>query len=177
MNKVILNAEIQTKEEFDFSYEEMAERVCRQALLQEEFPADAEIELTVTGPEEIHEINREYRNVDRETDVLSFPNLEYETPGDFSIIEEDGANCMDPENGCVFVGSIVINAQRVREQAKEYGHSNLREYAFLVAHSMMHLCGYDHVDVSEEEAALMEEKQEQVLKALGIGRESVTYEP
>ena len=99
MNKVILNAEIQTKEEFDFSYEEIAERVCRQALLQEEFPADAEIELTVTGPEEIHEINREYRNVDRETDVLSFPNLEYETPGDFSIIEEDGANCMDPENG------------------------------------------------------------------------------
>ncbi len=177
MSKVILNAEIQTKEEFEFSYEQVAEQVCRQALKQEGFPGDAEIELTVTGPEEIHQINREYRGVDRETDVLSFPNLEYEIPGDFSIIEEAGADCLDPENGCIFVGSIVINAQKVREQAKEYGHSNLREYAFLVAHSMMHLCGYDHVDVSEEEAALMEKKQEQVLQALGIGRESVAYEP
>ncbi len=176
MSKVILNAEIQTEEKFDFSYETVAEKVCRQALLQEGFPMDAEIELTVTGPEEIHRINREYRDVDRETDVLSFPNLEYETPGDFSMIEEDGADCMDPETGCVFVGSIVINADKVREQAEEYGHSTLREYAFLVAHSMMHLCGYDHVDVSPEEAALMEEKQEQVLQALGIGRESVAYE-
>ena len=91
-----------------------------------------------------------------------FPGLDYEAPADFTCIDE---SCINPDNDCVMLGDIVINAQKVREQAAEYGHSELREYAFLVAHSMLHLCGYDHM--SPEEVQVMEEHQEKALAALG----------
>ncbi|MDO4285524.1 MAG: rRNA maturation RNase YbeY [Eubacteriales bacterium] len=175
MSRLVMNTAVRTKEKFDFSYRTTARKVCREALRQAGFPADAEVELTVTGPEEIHELNRTYRGIDRETDVLSFPNLSYESAGDFAFLQEAGADWMDPDTGCVFLGAIVINAARVREQAASYGHSELREYAFLVAHSMLHLFGYDHE--TPEEAAAMEEGQERILRALGIGREKVAHEP
>ena len=80
----------------------------------------------------------------------------------------------DPETGAIMLGDIVINLDRVREQAESYGHSELREFAFLVAHSMLHLCGYDHM--TPEEAAVMEEKQDQARRAIGITREASTEE-
>ena len=98
--------------------------------------------------------------------ALSFPGLDFEAAADFDCIDE---SCINPDNDCVMLGDIVINAQKVREQAAEYGHSELREYAFLVAHSMLHLCGYDHM--SPEEAQVMEEHQEKALAALGITRD------
>ena len=166
---VILNTDIQTGEDFDFDREQVAEAVCRQALLQEGFPYDAEISLLITDPEEVRALNRDYRGIDDTTDVLSFPGLDYDEPDDFRCVEESLADYTDPENGCVLLGDIVLNASRVKEQAAMYGHSERREYAFLIAHSMLHLCGYDHME--PEEAADMEARQERILAALGITRE------
>lgn len=165
---VVLNTDIQDAEEFDFSLSETAQKVCGQVLAQEGFPADAEISLVVTDAEEVHRLNREFRGIDRTTDVLSFPSLEYAFPADFEgALSEEGIT--DPDNGCIVLGDIVINAQKVCEQAQEYGHSRLREFAFLIAHSMLHLCGYDHM--TPEEAEEMEARQEAALQTLGITRE------
>ena len=165
-NMVVLNTDIQTKERFEFDLNQTAVRVCEEVLSQEAFDDRAEISLVVTDADEVHRLNLEFRGIDRTTDVLSFPGLDYEAPADFTCIDE---SCINPDNDCVMLGDIVINAQKVREQAAEYGHSELREYAFLVAHSMLHLCGYDHM--SPEEAQVMEEHQEKALAALGITRD------
>ena len=112
-------------------------------------------------------MNREHRHIDRATDVLSFPMLEYETPGDLSGIEES-ADAFDPETGELMLGDIVISKDRVIAQAEEYGHSVRREYAFLIAHSMLHLLGYDHME--EEERRLMEDRQRKIMEKAGILR-------
>ena len=86
------------------------------------------------------------------------------------MAEEGEADYFDPESGELLLGDIIISADKVKEQAQKYGHSEKREFAFLTAHSMLHLCGYDHM--AEEEAKLMEQKQEEVLTVLGITRDS-----
>ncbi len=113
-------------------------------------------------------MNRQFRGIDEPTDVLSFPLQEYPSPGDFSRIDEDGWDSFDPDSGELLLGDIVINADRVISQAAEYGHSQMREFAFLIAHSILHLCGYDHME--EEERSQMEEHQRRILDALGITR-------
>ena len=110
----------------------------------------------------------DYRGIDRTTDVLSFPAVPFDAESDFSAVEENEMDYIDPDTGILQLGDIVINASRVWEQAQEYGHSPRREFAFLVAHSMLHLCGYDHM--TPEESARMEAKQEAVLQGLGITR-------
>ena len=125
-------------------------------------------EFTLTTDEEIHKVNKEFRGIDRPTDVLSFPLLEYETPADFSRVEEDQADCFNPESGELMLGDIMISLDKVAEQAEKYGHSRLREYAFLIAHSMLHLMGYDHEDA--DMARDMEQRQEAILDSLGIRR-------
>ena len=164
---VVLNTDIQTEEKFDFDPEQVAQEVCEKVLEQEKFPQDAEVSLLVTEAEEVHRLNLEFRGIDAATDVLSFPGLDYEEPASFE--ESIDETCVNPENGCVMLGDIVINAQKVKEQAAEYGHSEKREFAFLVAHSMLHLCGYDHM--TPEEAEEMEKRQEKALTALGITRD------
>ena len=154
---------------FDFDYEEIARKVIGAALDQEQCPYEAEVSLTLTDDEEIHRVNQEFRGIDRPTDVLSFPMVEYRTPADFSNLEEEQADCFNPETGELMLGDIMISVDRVLEQAKQYGHSVLREYAFLIAHSMLHLFGYDHVD-DQEMAREMERRQEQILTGLKIGR-------
>ena len=150
-----------------FDEKETAELVVNAALDYAGCPYEAEINLLLTTDEEIHRMNLEYRDIDRPTDVLSFPMLEYETPGDFSGLEEQ-EDAFDPETGELLLGDIVISKDRVLAQAEEYGHSPLREYAFLIAHSMLHLFGYDHME--EEERAVMEKKQREILENLGISR-------
>lgn len=174
MSKVTLNTEITSTDKFDFPVEETAERVAQEVLDEEGCPYDVEVSLTLTEDEEIHELNRRFRGIDRETDVLSFPNLEYDAPSDFSHVEEDAPDCIDPDTGRLVLGDIVINTNRVISQASDYGHSRLREFAFLIAHSMLHLCGYDHM--TPEEATVMEGKQEKALQALGITRDMRTTE-
>ena len=101
--------------------------------------------------------------------VLSFPAIPFTSESDFSIVEEQESDYFDPESGELLLGDIMICAQKVKEQAEKYNHSEMREFGFLVAHSMLHLCGYDHME--EDEAKVMEAKQEQVLASLGITRD------
>ena len=152
-----------------FDVEEIAKKVIEQALDQEKCPYEALVNVTLTDNEGIHALNKEYRDVDRPTDVLSFPNVDYENPADFSKLEDYVEDYFDPDSGELVLGDIVISIDKVYEQALEYGHSPLREYAFLIAHSMLHLMGYDHM--VEDEAKVMEAKQEEILTALGITRD------
>ena len=156
---------------FPFSPEEVVEQVAEKVLDAEGCPYEVQLNVLLTDNEGIHTFNREYRGIDRETDVLSFPNLDFEKPGEFLIDENEEADYFDPETGELILGDIIISVDKVQEQAESYGHSLKREFAFLVAHSMFHLCGYDHME--EDEAAVMEQKQEAILKELQITREEV----
>ena len=162
--------ENETNIEFEFDWKGIFEQVAEAVLDSEECPYEAQVNLLLTDNEGIREFNRENRNIDRPTDVLSFPNVEYEIPADFSIVEEQEAAYFDPDTGELILGDIIISVDKVAEQAESYGHSQKREFAFLVAHSMLHLCGYDHIDSKEEEKVMID-KQEAVLSELGIGRE------
>ena len=150
-----------------FDVRETAELIVETVLEYEDCPYEAEVNLLLTDDEEIRAMNREHRQIDRATDVLSFPMLEYETPGDLSGIDETG-DAFDPETGELMLGDIVISKDRVVCQAEEYGHSVRREYAFLIAHSMLHLLGYDHME--EEERRLMEDRQKGIMEKAGIPR-------
>ena len=96
--------------------------------------------------------------------------MDYGQPADFSGVEEMEASYFDPDSGELILGDIIISVDRVKEQAISYGHSEKREFAFLIAHSMLHLCGYDHME--EAEAKIMEAKQEEVLQKLHITRDA-----
>ncbi len=161
--------ENETDVSFAFDVKEVADRVIKAVLTSEGCPFDAQLNLLITDNEGIRDYNNRFRQIDRETDVLSFPNVDYDTPSDFSGLDEREADYFDPDSGELVLGDIIISADRVKEQAELYGHSEKREFAFLVAHSMLHLCGYDHME--PEEAKVMEEKQEAVLSGLGITRE------
>ena len=163
--------ENETETSYDFSMEEIVRMVAEDILDSEDCPYEVQVNVLLTDNEGIRTFNREYRQIDRETDVLSFPNLDYEMPGEFEIDEDMEADYFDPDTGELILGDIIISADKVAEQAENYGHSKKREFAFLVAHSMLHLCGYDHMEPAE--AAIMEEKQENTLRKLGITRESL----
>ncbi|MBQ2088852.1 MAG: rRNA maturation RNase YbeY [Lachnospiraceae bacterium] len=153
---------------FDFDYKEVAKQVIDMALDMEGFPFESEVDITLTDDAAIQEINKEFRQLDKSTDVLSFPLIEYKSAGDFSDLENQD-DIFNPETGEAMLGDIVISVEHVLKQAEEYGHSIKREYAFLIAHSMLHLMGYDHM--TPPEAKVMEEKQENILNALNITRE------
>ena len=154
---------------FSFSAEDTARAVCEAVLEAEDCPYEAQVSIVLTDNEGIREINAAYRNQDRETDVLSFPNVDFDREGFFEIDEDREADYFDPETGELLLGDIMISVDRVYEQAESYGHSVRREFAFLVAHSMLHLCGYDHIE--ESERTVMEQKQEAILNGLGITRD------
>lgn len=147
--------------------EELAGKVIEAALDYVDCPYEAEVNLLLTENQEIQEMNRNFRQIDRATDVLSFPMVDYETPGKFDFLEESDAY-FHPETGELILGDIVISKEKVIAQAEEYGHSIEREYAFLIAHSMLHLFGYDHME--EDERAEMERMQREILERLQIFR-------
>ncbi len=147
--------------------QKLAKEVAEAVLSYIGCPYEAEANLLLTTDEEIREMNREFRGIDRATDVLSFPMVEYEKPGDFSFLEER-PDCFHPETGELMLGDIVISKEKVLSQAEEFGHMPKREFAFLIAHSMLHLSGYDHME--EDERIRMEEMQEKVLEKLNILR-------
>ena len=130
-------------------------------------PYECEVNILITDNDEIHALNKEMRDIDSPTDVLSFPSLEFDTPGDFSNIDKDQLN-FNPESGELILGDIVVSYDKVIEQSKEYNHSQTREFAFLVAHSMLHLFGYDHIN--ENERKTMESEQESILNNLNYRR-------
>ena len=162
MTEIIIENE-QEKQEVAAEIEETVRRVILKTLEFEECDFDAEVSVTIVDNETIREINRQQRNIDKATDVLSFPMLYFDENGD--IIDSD----YDTDGGLLLLGDIVISAERAMEQAKEFGHSFRREMAFLTVHSMLHLLGYDHVDDPEGER-IMFAKQEEILNLLGISR-------
>ena len=147
--------------------ETLAKKVVEEALDYVNCPYEAQVNLLLTENEQIHEMNREFRGIDRATDVLSFPMIDYPEPGTFDSLEEK-EDCFDPESGELTLGDIVISKEKVLSQAEEYGHSPKREYAFLIAHSVLHLTGYDHME--EEERQVMEQKQREIMERLDILR-------
>ena len=138
-------------------------KVIRTALAAQGMELPCEVDVLLTDDTGIHQINREQRGVDRPTDVLSFPEFELQ-PGQLPA-EEDA----DPGTGLIPLGDMVISMERVAEQAKEYGHSNRRELAYLVTHSVLHLLGYDHLDEGPMKRQ-MRQREEAILAELGIGR-------
>lgn len=151
----------------DLDCQQTAATVIEAALEYCECPYEAEINLLLTTNDAIQEMNQMYRQIDRPTDVLSFPMIEYVTAGVFDFLEER-EDCFNPETGELMLGDIVISKDKVITQAAEYGHSIKREYAFLIAHSMLHLFGYDHID--NDDRHMMEDKQKEILEKVQILR-------
>ncbi len=152
---------IDNRTDFELTDEikEMLEKVCLKSLQYEEFNEECEVSLSIVTNDEIHDINKQFRNIDSPTDVLSFPQLTF----------EEGEEADVNENGEIVLGDIIISIDRAKEQAEEYGHSLKRELAFLSVHSMLHLMGYDHMVPEEEED--MFRRQKEILIEAGIPRE------
>ena len=142
-----------TNEEINYK---LIEKVISEALRYEGVNDNTEVSVTMVDNEEIRKINNKFRNIDRATDVLSFPLIDF----DNESLPDDGSK--------IYLGDIIISIERAKEQAKEYGHSIDREIGFLTAHSMLHLLGYDHM-VPEEEKEMFA-KQEEILNNLGLRR-------
>jgi len=156
--------------EFDFDFEEKARLVVAKALELHEVPYDCQLTLSVVSEDTIRELNRDTRKIDKITDVLSFPNIEFDEIADFSEAQDEAVyfDYFDPDTDNIILGDIVICLKRAMEQADEYGHSLEREMLFLTAHSILHLLGYDHME--EQERIQMEDKQREILDLLGIHR-------
>lgn len=162
--------EKETDLELELDYEIIIKEVIEAALAYIECPYEAEVNVVLTDNKGIQEVNQEFRKLDAPTDVLSFPFIYYEKEGDFSVIDEEKAeDYFNLESGELMLGDIMISLNKVREQAENYGHSEARELAFLVAHSMLHLFGFDHME--EEERQIMEIKQEEILESIGYKRD------
>lgn len=150
MNLLISN---NSKEDLDLDQiEAMAYKTIEEVLRVEDFTSDVEVSLTLVDKDEIHTLNRDYRGVDRPTDVLSFPMDDEIFPG-----EED----VD-----LILGDIVICLDIAKAQAEEYGHSLDRELSYLICHSTLHLLGYDHME--DDEKAIMRGKEKEIMKNLGV---------
>ncbi|TAH72853.1 MAG: rRNA maturation RNase YbeY [Anaerolineaceae bacterium] len=163
-----IHLDYEATKELNIDYNALINKVVLGCLYYEDCPFEIEISILLTDDDEIKEINKQFRGIDKPTDVLSFPAIEYELAGDFSDLEEASGEYFNPETGELILGDIVISVDRAIAQAEEYGHSLSREIAFLTAHSMFHLMGYDHM--SDDEGKVMGQKQEEVLNRLEIFR-------
>lgn len=133
----------------------LVRNACKAVLQTENFTESAEINISFVDDESIRQINNEFRNIDKSTDVLSFP------------MGENGEYDINPENGCKMLGDVVISVEHAVFQAELFGHSNEREIGYLTVHSVLHLLGYDHVDEAEEKK-IMRAKEEEALSLLGL---------
>lgn len=157
----------QNKIEFSYVMKALIEKTIEKAINHEEFEKPYEISLLITDNEGIRQINREHRKIDRETDVLSFPMLEFEDgyyKGQIQLDVDD----LNPDTGEVVLGDIVISIEKAIAQAEEYGHSLERELAFLTVHSILHLLGHDHE--AEADRIIMRKKEDDILNELGLYR-------
>ena len=145
----------QNKYAITYKLKILIRRAIEASLAYEGFSNNAQVSLTFTDNDGIRKLNREFRKIDKATDVLSFPLTDYEAT-EFAIDE--------PETS---LGDIVISLEKAQEQAVEFGHSFEREVAFLTVHSMLHLLGYDHVN-SEEEDLDMRRRQREILESMGL---------
>lgn len=160
--------EHEVEKELGFDMDVLIEKVIIASLDYEQCPYEAEVNVILTDNEAIHEINLSEREIDAPTDVLSFPMVFYESPSEFDSLEEEQEDCFNPETGELMLGDIIISLDKVISQAEEYGHSTMRELGFLVAHSMLHLCGYDHME--EAERTVMEQHQREIMDIVDLKR-------
>lgn len=156
-------------EDYPSQFDTIIRRVIEGSLDYLRCPYACEVSVTLTNDPEIRKLNRETRQIDRATDVLSFPMMDFPSPNDLSAVEASPEDYFNPETGELLMGDIVISLDHVRSQAAEYGHSEEREIAFLVAHSCLHLFGYDHVE--DGERLEMERMQEEILQKEGYTRD------
>lgn len=163
-----IEIEYEALRKLDLPYEDIIRKVILEAIDYADCHYEAEVSVLLTDNEGIQEINRDNRSIDAPTDVLSFPMADYEAPCEFEHLEAASEDYFNIETGELMLGDIVLSVDKIAEQADKYGHSQERELAFLVAHSMLHLFGYDHM--GEAERIVMEEKQEEILSRLGITR-------
>ncbi|NLZ80986.1 MAG: rRNA maturation RNase YbeY [Clostridiales bacterium] len=162
-----LYIEYETEVLLPIEYESIIRQVVEASIEFEKCPYEVELNVVLTDNNEIAQINKKFRNIDNPTDVLSFPMVDYPNPSDYSIVDEKEEDYFNFETGELMLGDIIISVEKVIEQADNYGHSLKRELGFLVAHSMLHLFGYDHMEAKEMQR--MEEKQSKILENLGIG--------
>lgn len=153
---------------FDFDMERQLEQVISFVRDHVKCPYDLEVSVTMVDKVSIQEVNTEFRDTSRPTDVLSFPMAEYDKPADFGGAAFQESMAVVPDTGELVLGDIMLCSEVIKEQAKEYGHSEIREFSFLVVHSMLHLFGYDHI--LEHDRMEMEEEQRNIMNALGISR-------
>lgn len=162
--------ENETGSDLPENYESIVKDVILASLDFLNCPYECDVEVLFVDNAGIAEINKEFRDIDNPTDVLSFPMIEYDVPGDFSIIEEALDEYLDLDTGNLVLGNIILNVDRIVSQAEEYGHTKRRELAFLTAHSMLHLAGYDHME--DDERIEMERLQEEILNLKGYTRDN-----
>ncbi len=153
--------ENQAKTRFNFHYKVVIEKAIKTVMEEKNIPEGLDVNVMIVSPEEIKSINNETRNIDNVTDILSFPYFEYDEPGIF----DEEKNEWNEED---ILGDIVVCGDKVKSQAEEYGHSEKRELAFLIVHSMLHITGYDHIE--EADAEVMEAEQKRIMDILGISR-------
>lgn len=160
-----LDWQIEMEPDQQTAMEALFEQVIDATLQAEQVDTPVEISMSVVSEETIRETNAQFRHIDRVTDVLSFPLLEY---AELSPAEEIQQGDVDPDTGEVCLGDVMICYQRALQQAEEYGHSIEREMGFLTVHSMLHLLGYDHMEPEEEK--VMFDKQKAILEGIGLSR-------
>lgn len=153
--------ENQAKARFNFHYKVVIEKAVRTVMEEKNIPPELDVNVLIVSPEEIRSINNETRNIGKVTDILSFPYFEYDIPG---VFDEENNEWNEED----ILGDIVVCADKIKSQAEEYGHSQKRELAFLIVHSMLHITGYDHIDPAD--AVVMEAEQEKIMEILGISR-------
>ena len=160
-----LNFESEYEKELPFDAREVAEKVFTFTMDYLGCPYEAEVSLLLTDDETIHQINKEQRDIDRATDVLSFPMFQF-TPGQ---VPEDVQEDIDPQTGLLPLGDMAISLERARDQAKRFGNSLRRETGYLTIHSILHLLGYDHMDEGEMKRQ-MRTREEIIAGQLGLQR-------
>lgn len=153
--------ENQCKAKFNFHYKVVINKAIETVMKDKNIPEELDVNVMIVSEEVIQQINKDTRDIDKVTDILSFPYFEYDTPGFFDREVNDWAD----ED---ILGDIVVCADKIIAQAEEYGHSQRRELAFLIVHSMLHLTGYDHM--ADDEREVMESEQRRIMDILGISR-------
>ncbi len=153
---------------FGFDPEEKVEEMIAFVRDHVECPYDIEVSVTLVDTDTIRQVNSQFRQIEKVTDVLSFPMMEYDSPRDFGGQAFQNSLSLSPDTQEMILGDILLCSEVVKTQAEEYGHSELREFCFLVVHSMLHLFGYDHIQ--EEDRREMEEEQRKIMERLGINR-------
>lgn len=153
--------ENQAKTKFNFHYKVVIEKAVKTVMEDKNIPEELDVNVLIVSPEDIRSINNETRDIDKVTDILSFPYFEYDVPG---VFDEENNEWNEGD----ILGDIVVCGDKVKSQAEEYGHSEKRELAFLIVHSMLHITGYDHME--ETDAAVMEAEQKRIMDILGISR-------